>query len=490
MNILIADDERLVRINLCSMLEELYPGEHQISQARDGEELILMVEQELYDIVFLDINMPKINGLDALEVCRQKSSGTQWCVLTGYAEFEYAKRSICLGVKGYLLKPMDMDELKQFMEDVIEDKLKKIQNQNRLFENKVSQDFALADMSGVIKQMQPLEKKGIYSIYIFFLDTDANKKRQELYASLYENLSGYLKKNVEERDRCALFFLQTSELCLIIEGKEYTKLQCYLRLHQEGFDSNTRISAIFAAAKDFKELYLNKQIMLALSSVRILEENYKTMCLQELNNQTDLMKKQFLCEKIEMLTASYMTGNYGLANELLQEMENEDEVKKSFETIDSSSLRSYLSVIWKSSFEGKEYTDLIRQFRELLQNAMRKQNFENHDIIQQIKEYVAANYMNDVTIAEMGNQFDISPTYISRIFRKKTGEKYIDFVTAVRMKKAMELFRSNSSLSVKEAAERVGYISEKHFSKTFKKYFDCLPSQVICGSMRCEIVEK
>ena len=190
------------------------------------------------------------------------------------------------------------------------------------------------------------------------------------------------------------------------------------------------------------------------------------------------MEKRFLCEKIEMLTASYMTGNYGLANELLQEMEHEDGLKKSFEKIDSHPLRAYLSVIWKSSFEGEEYTDLLGQFQKLLQNAMWEHNSGNQDIIQQIKEYVTSNYMNDVTIAEMGNRFDISPTYISRIFRQKTGEKYIDFVTAVRMKKAMELFCKNPSLSVKEVAERVGYISEKHFSKTFKKYFDCLPSQV------------
>lgn len=478
MNILITDDERLVRISLLSMLEELYPGVHHISQARDGEEMIHMVEKDFYDMVFMDINMPKINGLDALEICRGKSPETQWCILTGYAEFEYAKRSIRLGVKEYLLKPLDIDQLKELMENMIKEKLRKLQNLNQIFENSVSQAFALADMAGGIKQMQPVQKDGVYSIYVFFLDTDENKKRQELYAKLYENLSGYLKKNIEGRDRYALFFLQTGELCLIVEGKKYMRLHSYLRHHTDVFDMNTRVAAVWAAAKDFKELYMNKQIILALSGVRILEENYKTISLQELNEQKDLMEKRFLCEKIEMLTASYMTGNYGLANELLQEMEHEDGLKKSFEKIDSHPLRAYLSVIWKSSFEGEEYTDLLGQFQKLLQNAMWEHNSGNQDIIQQMKEYVTSNYMNDVTIAEMGNRFDISPTYISRIFRQKTGEKYIDFVTAVRMKKAMELFCKNPSLSVKEVAERVGYISEKHFSKTFKKYFDCLPSQV------------
>ncbi|WP_181969589.1 helix-turn-helix transcriptional regulator [Hungatella hathewayi] len=324
--------------------------------------------------------------------------------------------------------------------------------------------------------MQPAGKDSVYSIYIFFLDTDENKKRQEMYAKLYENLSDYLKKNIECGDRYALFFLQTSELCLIIEGREYMKLHSYLRHHRDVFDTDARIAAVWAAAKDFKELYMDKQVMLALSNVRILEENYKTITLQELNEQSNLMEKQYLCEKIEMLTASYMTGNYAMANELLQEMEREDGLKDSFQKIDSRPLRSYLSVVWKSSFEGEEYADLLRQFQNLLQNAMWDHNSENQDIVQQIKEYVAANYMNDVTIAEMGNRFDISPSYISRIFRNKTGEKYIDFVTGVRMKKAMELIRMSPALSVKEVAERVGYISEKHFSKTFKKYFDCLPS--------------
>ena len=452
MNILITDDERLIRLSLLSMLEELYPGVHHISQAKDGEEMIRMVEQSFYDLVFLDINMPKVNGLDALEICRQKAPETQWCILTGYAEFEYAKRSIGLGVKEYLLKPLDIDQLKQLMGEIIKGKQQKLQNQNQLFENRVSQAIALADMAGGVKQMQPAGKDAVYSMYVFFLDTDENRKRQELYAELYEHLSVYLSKTIEERDRYALFFLQTSELCLVIEGKEYMRIHSYLRHHQDLFDKNTRIVAVRAVAKDFREMYMNKQIMLALASVRILEENYKTISLQALNDQKDLMEKQYLCEKIEMLTASYMTGNYGLANELLQEMEREDELRKSFEKIDSRPLRAYLSVIWKSS--------------------------ENHDIVQQIKDYVTVNYMNDVTIAEMGNRFDISPSYISRIFRNKTGEKYIDFVTAVRMKKAMEIIRKSPSLSVKEVAERVGYISEKHFSKTFKKYFDCLPSQV------------
>lgn len=475
MKILIADDERLVRINLISMLEELYPGEHLVDQVQDGKELLERVEAKFYDVVFLDINMPKINGLDALETCRKKSPETKWCILTGYSEFEYARRSICLGVKGYLLKPPDIDELQELMEDIIKEKAEKIQKRNQFFQNCMNQAFSLADTAGVVKEMQPEKKSASYSLHLFFLDTGENQKGRELYAKLYENLSNYLKRNIDEEDSYGLFFLQTSELCLVVEGKEYPRLCNYLKLHKTLFEKNAHITDIWTTAHTFQELYLNKQIILGLASIRILEEGYQTISLQDMQNQTDLLRKRFLCEKIEMMTAAYLTANYILANELLQEMEYSSDLRECFSSLKNNSLLAYLAVVWKCDFEVKDYEGLLGRCRKMIQNGVWAEQSGKHDVIEQIREYVLSNYMNDVTIAEMGRRFDISPSYISRIFREKTGEKYIDFVTRTRMQKAMELLQRG--MSVKEAAERVGYFSEKHFSKTFRKYFDCLPSQ-------------
>lgn len=476
MKILITDDERLVRINLMSMLEELYPGENQIYEAKDGQELLTMVERQSYDVAFVDINMPKINGLDALELCREKSPDTRWCILTGYSEFEYARRSICLGVKGYLLKPPDIDELRDLMEDIIREKEEKLQKRHQVFQDRISQAFSLADTAGVIRDMEPEKKQATYSLHLFFMDSGDSQKDRELYAGLYENLSDYLKRNIEEEDSYALFFLQTSELCLVTEGKEYLRLHHYLSSHREMFDSQVQITDIWTTAKDFRELYMNKQIILGLAAVRILEAGYRTISLQELNRQPDLLRKQFLCEKLEMLTAAYVTGNYLLANELLQEMEHNSDLKECFSSLDSRRLLEYLSTVWKCRFEETGYEELLSKCRDMIRNGVREEQNGKHDMIRQIREYVQTNYMNDVTIAEIGRQFDISPSYISRIFREKTGEKYIDFVTSTRMQKAMELLQKGAS--VKEAAEKVGYLSEKHFSKTFRRYFDCPPSQV------------
>lgn len=478
MNILITDDERLVRVNFISMVEELYPGEHHIDQAKDGKEMINMLEKSFYDVAFLDINMPKMNGLDALKICRRMSPDTQCCILTGYAEFEYARRAISLGIKGYLLKPLDIEELKKLMDEIVSKKEEALKKQHQLFENRISQAFGLADTIGSVKEMQPERKEDCYSLYLFFLDTIVSGNQKKLYASLYDRLSEYMKKNIQGTDQYALFFLQTNELCLFIEGKEYTSLQSWLKRHGTILEGQANIAAIWTVGREFAELYLNKQIMLAMSTFRILEKNYTTVSLQELNNQNNLMEKRFLCEKIEMLTAAYKTGNYGMANELLQEMEHNERLRFYYEKIDCQPLLSYLSVVWQSSFEETGYFGLLSRFRRIIKEGMWIENSEKKDVILQIKEYVRANYMDDVTIAEIGSRFNISPSYISRIFKEKTGEKYIDFVTAVRMKKAKELLQKESCLTVRDVAERVGYASEKHFSKTFKKYFDCVPSHI------------
>ena len=93
-----------------------------------------------------------------------------------------------------------------------------------------------------------------------------------------------------------------------------------------------------------------------------------------------------------------------------------------------------------------------------------------------IKDFVHQNYAKDVSIAYVSEYFNLSPTYFSKLFHEKTGQKYIDFVTEVRIENAKKLIRSNANISVKQTAEAVGYTSVRHFSKIFQKYTGVLPS--------------
>ena len=111
MFILIADDEKMIRLSLQSMLEELYPEEHMYMHAINGKATVEQVKKLPPDLVFLDIRMPLMNGLAALKKIFEIVPGISSIILTAHDEFEYAVQAIKLGVEDYILKPVSLEEL-------------------------------------------------------------------------------------------------------------------------------------------------------------------------------------------------------------------------------------------------------------------------------------------------------------------------------------------------------------------------------------------
>ena len=99
------------------------------------------------------------------------------------------------------------------------------------------------------------------------------------------------------------------------------------------------------------------------------------------------------------------------------------------------------------------------------------------DLVDRINAYVDEHYMDQIGINTIADMIDISPNYLSRIYKLKTGENFIDHLTGVRMKKARELMSGGQTSSVRETAERVGYFSTRYFTKVFLKNTGMLPSE-------------
>ena len=111
MRILVADDERPARYVLRSMLEELgFPAES-VVEAADGSELVAAARERRPDAAFVDVKMPGMDGLAAIGAAAPECAGTAWVVVSSYAEFDYARTALRLGVTEYLLKPVRPEEL-------------------------------------------------------------------------------------------------------------------------------------------------------------------------------------------------------------------------------------------------------------------------------------------------------------------------------------------------------------------------------------------
>lgn len=117
--VLIADDHKMVREGLRRILE--FDGEIQvIDEAGNGEECIKKIRSGNPDIVLLDINMPVMNGIEALQEIRKKKLKTKVIILTVHNEIEYLLRAVDIGIDGYVLKDSDAHELIRAVTSVYE----------------------------------------------------------------------------------------------------------------------------------------------------------------------------------------------------------------------------------------------------------------------------------------------------------------------------------------------------------------------------------
>jgi len=114
----VAEDEERMREYVARKTAELDPSFECVGTAADGEEAVELVERYLPDLLITDIKMPVMGGLALVERVRATNADIRVLIISGYSEFEYARRAIELGVEDYLLKPIDADGLREVLRRV------------------------------------------------------------------------------------------------------------------------------------------------------------------------------------------------------------------------------------------------------------------------------------------------------------------------------------------------------------------------------------
>lgn len=111
-NVMIADDHLMVREGIKQILE--LDGDIRVNaEAGDGRECVDTLDENSTDVLLLDINMPRMNGLQVLQYLREKKAKVKVLILTIHNEIEYLLRAVDIGVDGYVLKDSDSTVLKK-----------------------------------------------------------------------------------------------------------------------------------------------------------------------------------------------------------------------------------------------------------------------------------------------------------------------------------------------------------------------------------------
>lgn len=119
-NVMLADDHVLIREGIKQLLE--FDGSMKvIAEASDGIECLEKLKNVKPDILFLDINMPNMNGIDVLKELKEKNDPLKVLILTVHSEVEYLVKAVDIGANGYILKDSGSAELKQAINAVIDE---------------------------------------------------------------------------------------------------------------------------------------------------------------------------------------------------------------------------------------------------------------------------------------------------------------------------------------------------------------------------------
>lgn len=135
LRMIIVDDERTIRDALRIFLDWRKLGIEIIGDYKNGAEAFDAMLDDYPDIVLTDVKMPGLNGLELIERAHRAGMNTHFVILSGYAEFEFAKTAMKYGVRHYLLKPISEAQLQAVMTEVRDDTLRALSTAKRSVQN-------------------------------------------------------------------------------------------------------------------------------------------------------------------------------------------------------------------------------------------------------------------------------------------------------------------------------------------------------------------
>jgi two-component system response regulator YesN len=522
--ILLADDEGIMLESLKTIIMSNFADECMIDMAKTGRTVIEKAEEFRPDIVFMDIQMPGINGIDAIREIRKFNTSAIFIVVTAYDKFDYAKNALSLGVQDYLTKPVSkktiIDVLIKAMGQV--DSEKKKRSENLKIKEKFDSVIPMIE-SGLVNTLlfqenDPETAKDYKSLLEITQDygfvvivqygiwnengtfenaVGMSVKAQSFYPEFREIVKGFFD--------CTVGPIMGNKIVLLVPAaeREFTYEERTLiveRSRNMMHKLDSRIDVKFKAGigdiKPFAELrdsYEEALKSLAGTGTRVAQfQDVPNKPYYEENYPKETEDLLFRCiEKADI------TGTKNAANSFFDWMVTNydghmDDIRlKCLEFVLFAEREVFTKGVMQYSFlyrkdylhaieEVNDYDELrqwfISKLTQACTNIAGKPKAMTDSVVTKAKKYIDENYRKDLSLDEVSKIVNISPYYFSKLFKEETGENFIEYVTAARIRGAKELLE-DPKYSIKEVCVMSGYSDPNYFSRIFKKYEGVTPSE-------------
>ena len=516
--VLIVDDELLVQVGLKSMINWEEHGLNVVADARNGQEALAAFERTDPSIVFVDIAMPGMNGLELIRVLKERKPSVKTVILTSHADFNYVKEAASLNVCEYLLKSeLTRDNLAKCVHSVISQIDAEASDENKndrpafASTGHLAEDDLFKIITGFYKSQDEMgliidkykfsfkNSSWLVAVAQFLIKDNDMERYQKDPAHFNTVISGLSKQAFSETDFevystvigekiIFLFNIDNSKDVPAVKEKIMSLLHLFKRNSKQflniDLDVGTSGSAkpfgelpeLYREAYNAKELsFFEKDRIVGYDKSKFLNEgnlpniNHKAIQKILLKGDAEELEKSF----DDIFDRLYLLKNKEYVRTVFIDLLSQAKVlteplRKEQDTLALSDASFNYNIFQKlHNFEDvRNYiTDIYKKVIQMEKSQGQEQYSYS---IQKSIEYIKKNYGKNITLSDAAKYSDVSKNYLSFLFKQEIGTNFSVFLLNFRIEKSKELLTAGN-VKIYEIADRVGFGNPYYFSKVFRE---------------------
>lgn len=523
-NVLIVDDEPLARMGLREYYDWAKLECSLAGEAEDGVQALQFLKEHKADIVITDVKMPNMDGVALAQEVGRLYPDIKVIIISGYGEVDYLKAALKVSAVDYILKPINLKELEDAVRRAVREIKETRQQQSMLYQMDVKLLKSMPLLKGKFlltlirdeiqigdtlkEQMQyfgiHFPTVGRASVVVVRLDKTESSIAEREYQRLSFAILNICQELLEQHYAGYCFESGRGEyVCLVSLGKrDESGLRRFSEEVRESLCNYLELNVTLGIGPTVEDITQLKSCyasaVQALGRRLVLGKN-RVIATGEWNGKED-SDGQFDHNLTKKLTESLKTGNYVEARQLTEAFFDALREKKGLSPNYVQSMCLFLLFLpgrmaaeealdtEAFSYDGQQQLEelcrleTIDEMKQYILDKFSKvcDYINQYDgegtVIRSVKKQIEEHYSQNLTIKDLAAEVYLSPTYLSYLFKQKTGYTINDYITLIRIEKAKELLKDPKN-TLYDIARAVGYHEQGYFTRIFKKYTGQSPSK-------------
>ncbi|WP_187274259.1 AraC family transcriptional regulator [Paenibacillus sp. N3.4] len=526
--VLLVDDD----VAVLQFLRMAIPWEaHQLELSGTFTNALDAMEQcreTMPDLIVTDIGMPGMNGLAFIKAIREISQRPRFVILSCHDEFRYAQQAVQMGVEDYILKetlePQAIIEIftrikgKIEKEDELQHEVRKLHFQAHQSKSAIKEkwlrDLLTTPVTDDPSWVRQLEGFGLTPIMPQFIPVICRLHRFRDALNRYQSedtlkfiVENAVEELLEHESDTLSFSYSAKEFCLLFNCRKDLKVNPYDRITTVCKNVQNRLTQVLKLPVTMllgemvgDRIGIKRQYVHLFQDAERLFYSWEPVFMKtgENGHPRDVAEDPLFhyYEYAEQMNRFILEGNIDALEAVKPFIQFISKYQFSPKAVKQFVFKLVLDMMLKLKF-NQQYTneklqkdldqltsigELQEWLIEFVRDAVSLMEQISHQSkkveIVDAQKYIRLHLNRKITLEEVADHLHLNPSYFSRLFKKETGETFVEYVTRSKMEEAKELL-NGSEKTLDTISQMLGYENKGYFVKVFKQHYGVAPSRYI-----------